>query len=462
MSDAPPPPVAPEPLRPWQGPAIEFALRAPNRRAIFDHPTGAGKTRSALEVAKATGAKRLLVVAPAKARATWIREAAKWLPGVELHPVRYGRERKSLTKAQTAQRDASYAAEARVTSYDLVKQTIDPRPVDFVIIDELHDLRDPLSQQSKAVRAYLRAHPSVPCVGLTATLIPTEVQNVWNPLDTFWPGQFGRATKTGDVSFQFKRTYCAEIESEYATSGYSYSGSAGPEAEARLAKLLEKYVHSVSDREVAPYLPKLNATPLYLDVKRNMTDLAKDWFEVPGTGRPAHQCLVFFNRDAVHAAAEALAKWDPLVLTGETPVEKRDAAIQAIRQQPSSLIIAGSEAIRESIDLSFVSRALIQQWRTTPAQALQLMGRFRRMNGDLDRPTHIEYAVQPGEEGRAELLSERIRAVNGVLGSGQNSETLLEIFAPRPLTEERLEGMCLRMFATARLDREDWEDDDDE
>lgn len=461
MSDAPPVPEPRAPLRPWQQPAIDFVMARADRRAILNHPTGSGKSRTALEVAVALCARRILLVAPARARANWTREFARWTQ-LDAHPIRYGKARKSLTKAQTAQRDASYAADVRVVSYDLVMQALDPNPVDLVIIDEIHDLREPLSQQSKAIRAYLRARPATPCVGLTATLIPTEVQNLWNPLDTFWPGKWGKAAANGGVSFAFKREYCEAVESEYATSGFAFRGSKGPEAEALLRQHLAPYVHSVSDREVAPYLPKLDATPLYLDVKRGMSELASDWFERPGDAQPAHQMLVFFNRDAAWEAAATLMKWDPIVLTGEMPVEERDKRVQAARLQPASLLIATSEAIRESIDLSFMNRVLIQQWRSTPAQALQLMGRFRRMNGDLARPPHIEYVVQPGEEGRAELLSDRIRAANAVLGGGQNADALLEIFAPRPLTEDRLEAMCARMFATANFEKADWEDDEDD
>src|ERR1700753_877603 len=104
-------------LRPYQTEAVEFVLARPDRRAILAHSTSAGKTLTAIEFAKKIGAKRILVVASAMARATWKNEFGKWAPEYEAHTIRFGRARGSLTKAQKAERDAAYAADVRIISY---------------------------------------------------------------------------------------------------------------------------------------------------------------------------------------------------------------------------------------------------------------------------------------------------------------------------------------------------------
>ena len=451
-----------EALRPFQQAAIDKFFARPERRLILAHATSAGKTRTALEIGKLLKAKRILFVCSAMARGTMTREFAKWAPEYTPEPVRYGRARKSLTKAQSVQRDASYLADVRVCSYDLLTQMLEPdaRGFDLIIIDEVHNLREPTSKQSKTAKKFLRAHKGTPVVALTATPIPNEVYNVWNLIDTLWPGLLGRAGKDGGVPWSFKMDYCHATENEYAAGGFSFSGYKSAEALEVLRETLHPYMHIVSDAEVAPYLPALDASPLYLDVRTHGGALAYEWLE-PET-EPVHQVCVFFTHDSAYEfAAQCMRHYpDAYVLTGLVEGTKRDAMVQEARSKDRSLIIATSESIRESIDLSFVRRVLIQEWRTTPAQAIQLMGRFRRSSGDKTRPPKIEYVVQPGDTRRAAVLMERIRAVQGLMGSSQGASTLSEIFSERPMTEERLEAMHERVFASARLDYAEWDDSD--
>ncbi len=121
--------------------------------------------------------------------------------------------------------------------------------------------------------------------------------------------------------------------------------------------------------------------------------------------------------------------------------------------------MATSEAIRESISLSFCKRVLVFEWRTSPAQALQLMGRFARQDADVSQKIHVQYVVRPGEETRAEILVSRIRDINQLFGTGHKNELLGTVFQPRPQTEEYLENMFAAMMSTVR-DTKEWEDED--
>ena len=66
------------PLRPFQGAAVDYALRA--RRTFLSDEPGLGKTIQALATLEAADAYPALVVAPASLRLNWLREAERWLP----------------------------------------------------------------------------------------------------------------------------------------------------------------------------------------------------------------------------------------------------------------------------------------------------------------------------------------------------------------------------------------------
>lgn len=440
--------------RPYQLDAVRWFLARPDRRGIFAHATSAGKTLEAIDVSRAVGASRILIVAPAVARPVWVREFQKWGAG-EAHPIIYGRSRATgLSKAKVAARDAAYSANIQVVSYKLLKEMdVDAR--DLVIFDEIHALRDPLSQQSRLAKAYLRKHNRVPVLGLSATLIPTEVKQLWNPLDSFWPGQWGKPAANGGISWDFQGRYCGREENEY---GVQYRGAKDEAALAALAGKLAPFVHRVTDKDVAPYLPPLHAEPLYVDEKRTEVDIAAEWYEGVRAESAEAVCIIAYTRETTWAIAGKLDA--EYVVTGAETPEKRQAIIDAARLV-GGLLVATSESVRESISLSFCKRALVLQWRTSPAQAIQLMGRFPRQDADITRPCLIQYVVLPGDESRAEVLHERIAAIQALMKADRKGEQLQEIFAPRPLTEERLEGMFAQMMGTTRLDAE-WNEGGDE
>ena len=443
--------------RPYQIDAVRWFLARPDRRGIFAHATSAGKTLEAIDVSQALGASRILIVAPAVARPVWVREFQKWGAG-EARPIIYGRGRTSgLSKAKTASRDAAYAANIQVVSYKLLKE-MDADARDLVIFDEIHALRDPVSQQSRIAKAYLRRHSGIPVLGLSATLIPTEVKQLWNPLDTFWPHQWGRAQANGGISWDFQGRYCGREENEY---GVQYRGAKDEAALAALAARLAPYIHRVTDRDVGPYLPPLHAEPLYVDEKRTDVDIAAEWYESAAADDAGVLAVIAYTRETAWAIA---AKLDTeYVVTGEMSPEKRQSVLDAARALSApAVLVCTSEAVRESVSLSFCKRALVLQWRTSPAQAIQLMGRFPRQDAESNRPCFIQYVVLPGDESRAEVLHERIAAIQVLMKADRKGEQLQEIFAPRPLTEERLEDMFAQMMGTMRLDAEWNEGGDDE
>ncbi len=425
-------------LRPYQEAFLKQYAHRPDRRLLMLWATSAGKTLGAIAAAKQLGARRILAIAPAVGRGTWLAEFAKWAPEHAARSIRLGRTRASgVTKKEAAYRAEAYAADVQVISYGLLSH-LDTQRYDLIVLDEFHALRAPLSKQSKEVRRIFSANLGTPALALSATGIPTDPKQLWNPLNTFWPNQWGPPQPTGEVSWKFQAMFCEKFQNEHGTM---YKGAKSPEALELLARRLDPFVHRVSDREVAAFLPPLHAEALHLDQSLPPLAVATDWLET--LDESARPILVTFKRETAYELAEKLGA---RVITGEITPEARVRMLA----EPG-LIVATSESIRESISLSVYTHALIFQWRTSPASAIQLLGRFARQDSaDLSRPTYVQYVCFPDDSSRASVLQERVAAVNVVLQKDGKAERLQEIFRPEELTEERVEAMFLSMLGSMR------------
>lgn len=441
-------------LYPHQRAFVEWFLRQQANAGLFVAPTSAGKTFASLALAAAMDAKKVLVVAGAMARPTWSMEAKKWYSNLwEPRPVIYGRARKSLTKKQTAQRDASYAASFQVVSFDLADQ-VDQTGWDLVIVDEVHNLRTPMSQQSRTVRALVKGASAA--VGLTATLIPTEVKNLWNPIDTFFPGWYGKPSKTGDISWRFLEAFCLRNESEY---GVSYSGVQKDQIP-RLKELLLPYVFRVTEADFAHLLPPVNADILWLDENLKDEKIVSNWL-AEQSEEVTHSALVAYHHEtaAKLAAAAEKAGLPVFCITGLQSPETRQTIISTCAAAPRAILVATSECIRESVDLSFVDSVLIFEWRTSPQAAIQLSGRFGRINRKKVLPTNIRYVAKPGADRQAQILKSRIDAANALLKADTKSELVSQIFSERVYSEEQFEKMCEQMFSMTAFSLQETDDE---
>ncbi len=442
-------------LRPYQAEGVVRFTEAAGRRLILNYGTAAGKTLTAIACTQAVNAKRVLVVCPAKARPTWLREFKKWA-NIDAAAILYGRTRK-LSKPQAAKRDASYAADVQVVSYDLLHNlSVDAH--DVVLLDEMHAVGQPLSKQSKVMRAYFKANPNVAALGLTATLIPTEVRQVWHPIDLFWPGFYGQPQKTGAESWKFLDRFTNRIVSEYGTA---HKG-ARLENLTELRALLSDKVHSVMEKDYARFLPPLNAEVWYLDEALGPVEVAQSWMESmpPET---THAAVICYKRDTAQALYTNLeTDREVYLVDGSMVPEKRQAVLDQVRSRPRALLIATSESVKEAVSLSFAKQALILEWRTSPGVAEQLLGRFPRPDSQDLAPTYVQYAAMPGDESRAEQLTERIAAVREVMATGQKSEVLERIFQPRAETEDSIEQDWLEMLRGRRTDPAEWKESEDD
>ena len=448
------------PLRPYQAAAVDAFLARPDKRLILAHSVGAGKTLTAIACGEAIKAQHILVVAPALARFVWVQEFAKWGKRVA-HGIRYGRRNKHLSRAHAQMQHDAFHADIQVVSYKLLSE-IRATKRDLVIFDEVHALRNPLSQQSRMAKAYMRAFPDTPCLALSATPMPTEIYNIWNVIDTLFPNALGPPTSTGAVSFAFREFYMQKEITEYGTRYFGAKEETLP----RLKKSLDKFMHRATEADFAQYLPPLVAKTLYVDDDmRKALNIVQYWTsELVASGRE-HLAFVCFLRKSALDAYNLLThftwmdQYEIVLITGDTPPDERAKMLAKARRQPKCMIIATCESIRESISLSFVKDVLISEWRSSPAQATQLLGRFARADSLNQGVTHVTYVVNPEEQERAVLLQERLEAISRLLTADSKGETLQAVFSPEPMTEERMDSLFEKSFKTFKpAALQSWED----
>jgi hypothetical protein len=128
------------PLRPFQGAAVDYALRA--RRTFLSDEPGLGKTIQALATLEAAGAYPALIVAPASLRINWLREAQRWLP----HRTRSG----------LAGGDAVGNTDISVASYEITYTLVagaTAAPPRALVLDESHFCKNPTARRTQAVTA---------------------------------------------------------------------------------------------------------------------------------------------------------------------------------------------------------------------------------------------------------------------------------------------------------------------
>ncbi len=458
-------------LYPAQQEGVRRVLEASGRRYILAYGTGCGKTATALSAIdqflerEARGNPRVLVVCPAMVRRHWAREAGRWL-GVMAHPVEYGRERR-LSKTAAAHRDRAYRARWQVVSYDLLGQL--PREgYDAIVLDELHHLAHWQSRQSGLARALVGGNPDALVVGLTATLIPTEVKQLWHPLALmFGTKAWGRLPRVGDCSWDFAKTYCRIETTPYGKRVHGARDDAMPELQRRLAEVS----HRVVREDICADMPPLNVQ--MLDIAG--TSLSHDVAGPGAVGKAAVQwvgelpsdithavVLTYHRKLAQHIAAELGAR-EPgsvLYIDGTLSTAQRSVVLRHAEARERCILVATSESIREGVRLMWAQKVLMAEWRQSPVMVIQVLGRFQSV-GDTRRP-QVDVLTDESLYGAANTLIERTTAINAVLRAGKVENVVESVFRARDLTDERLTELTATMFATHRPRDVAWQEDNDD
>lgn len=444
-------------LREYQEAGIkQFGELPKPARFFFAWDMGAGKTLGAISVAKAYLRTKCLIVCPAIVREVWAREVAKHWPEVSVGVITASRQRQYLTAKKRAELDLALAADVQIVSYDLVGQ-MTQLEWSMIIVDEFHNLRNPGSKQSKAIRTIFRRNPEAWALGLSGTPIPNEAKQLWNPVDTFFPGMWGKPNRLDTEPFTFVHRYCIKETNEY---GIRFHGLKDERRE-ELARKFGTISSRIVQADFAKYLPPLFVEALPVQGAIDPVKVAKQWLASLGDDIE-HVGIYTHLRETAGKICDAV---DGTYITGDIDPGQRDFLLQRCREKSRSIVVGTTHALKEGVSLSFQKAALIVEWTTEVSQVVQFIGRFARQDSESIAPTRVQFVVGPNDTSRAEVLAERIEAIQSVVKSSRADSAAAGVFQAREMSDEDFQAELSRLIQTQDKRAKLWsagEDDDDD
>lgn len=429
----------PRELHAYQKATIEAAFSAPGRRWLINYSTGLGKSATAIRFASRIAARRILVFTPAVVRAQWVDEFASW--GMGLPPamaITYGKTREKLTKAQLEQKAASYAADIQIVSYSLVEH-VDTTGWDLVIFDECHRLKNPASKQSKLVRQLLQSNPTAAVLGLTATLFPDSITDIWNQLDLLWPARFGSASAAVKYpSWKFCNRYSLDVGNEYGAKWSGINQAHKEELRLRLAAVSSRVTKHEVAHLLPPFLVSLNKIPSSagfnsvedwaLRQGKEKLPFVKEWLD-DALEESSHVCILTHLRKSADDIAEMCAEFKDIsifCITGEMEPSKRNEVLKCAAREPKAVIVATMHSVGIGINLGFCPRVLFAELYWRPETVIQALGRFDGFRAKEPVTATILCLQGTVDEAMASKVLDKIEAYSQALKASTSEEKLLE------------------------------------
>jgi SNF2 family DNA or RNA helicase len=196
-------------LYPYQ--RVDVSFLSANRRALLAQPPGLGKSPVTIRTLQVLAKQGLdpfpaLVVCPNSLKYTvWAREFERWAPEVTVQVVdgSAAKRRKQLSEPADVfvlnweglklhSRLSGYGTIA-LSEKDKEEKELNKLDIRTVICDEMHKLKDPRAQQSRA--AWHLAHQAEYCFGLTGTPVGNNVGDLWSIMHAIERDWFPRRTK---------------------------------------------------------------------------------------------------------------------------------------------------------------------------------------------------------------------------------------------------------------------------
>jgi SWI/SNF-related matrix-associated actin-dependent regulator 1 of chromatin subfamily A len=456
---------------PYQRAGIAYSLN--HQSVLLADDMGLGKTIQALGVINADPSVRnVLVIAPSVCLRNWEREARKWLTRPFQIRVITGRE---LPDAADQMVVVNYDKLIGTRGAALVENLLS-RSWDVLICDEAHVLKNGKAQRTKIVLGHKPKgedavqgliHRATRRLILTGTPILNRPVEAYGLLNSLCPGQFG-------TFFGYAKRYCAAQHNGF---GWDFSGAsnldelqekmralcmvrrlkkdvlkelpdrvrqlvvlpsegcekairaereAWAKQEGRLADLRDEIDLAHASGDDASYkaavaaLQKAHAVAFSeISRVRHETALAK----VPAVIEHVRNALestdkliVFaHHHDVEDLLMEAFGDMAVLV-TGETPFEKKDQNVQKFQGDPACRVfVGGIKAAGVAITLTAASTVIFAEQDWTPSGMDQAESRAHRMGQR--ESVLIQYLVLDGslDARMAELLVEKATVIDAAL-----------------------------------------------
>lgn len=385
-------------LKPWQ--AYGAVWLSERRHALLADEMRVGKTLTALTAAQLIGAKRILILCPAFARANWAAEVYRLWPDHPAYVVR--------TKAHLVSLSAGSYPAVYITSYGLIPKT-EAAPWDLVIADESHFLRScPATRTRLVLGKGGLVHRAQYFWALSGTPAVNHYAELWTIAHVF-----------GVYSGSYER-FCKEFcHMRLVRREWVPCGSKNAEAlKALLAPVMLRrrftevapeqapieygeYVLDVGqdflmpDRERAA-LSRALATPDPATALASITESVSTLRRLLGLSKVSAtvdllsyeldnsltKIVVFaIHREVVAHLALELKKYNPAVVNGSVSAGDRDAALLRFQTDPECRVFIGNiTSAGTAIDLSVASDVLFVEASWVPGENQQAAMRLQNMN----------------------------------------------------------------------------------
>ncbi len=443
-------------------------------RWIEGSEMGLGKAVIAMLCEQLRGSKTGIVVDTAGHRADWFNERrrrkdliddefGRWWPG---HP--------EIDAIETRFDARNSKAAIKVVSYNLLPDLVRafetggdgeiplvsdgnykpstaieyPKQPDFVWFDEAHMLQNPDVVWSIAARKLIHEiAPKAHVLAMTGTLVPDNVMTVLNVIDTIWPGRMG-------TKYDFGKVYSEVHTNDFGKSEY---WGVNPENVPNFRRRLEWMSLRTVKSEVAHMLPPFDVRPRWIDDGSRDSRVAevKFWAEECFGNGAHHVTAVCHLRATADAMVDALSGLgiEVVKLTGALTPTQRAAEIRRAKDLQKCIIVATLHAITTGVNLSFSPEVCFAEIYPRVVDMVQVLGRFHRMTST--EPTNIKVLAALGGDPIAELLMNKLRAVNQIMKPGVAEGQLdnaLEELRSGGLTQDAIDALLQGNAGTASFD----------
>ena len=381
-----------------QSAAVAFALE--RRGTLLHMGMGTGKTRVALEVGRRTASKVTLVLCPKSVIPNWIDQLMEFCPEVEGLPLTQGTAKDKATriKASLAQASVHGRPLMIVINYESahrepLKRYLKTIPVDLLILDESHKIKNPRGVASRWVQSVARR-----CgrrLALTGTPMPHSPLDIFAQLRAVDDEVFGRSF----VTFRERYARMGGFQGKEVT-GYQNL----PELRSKMASVTFQADRGVLElpsakTQVIRVTPCDKARRLMRDLHRDfvaqvedgeitaanalvrllrLQQLTSGWVTVETPDGPQLTQVDQSKEDALVDLLESLPKDEPVVVFGRFSSDLLSVHSAAARTGRRSLELSGS-------------RNQLDEWKRAHAPILAVQIQSGGTGIDLTRAAYSVY-----------------------------------------------------------------------
>lgn len=367
-------------LYPYQGEVLPYIADGQPTYLGFD--PGLGKSRTAIEGAKARGVKSLLIIAPASGRYVWERECKLWWPGM---PFAIIRTVDDLTKHSHSEGWRGI----RLITYGLLSQKNSPfaaavsvgKAWDMTVLDEAAYLKNSGANRTRAVLGKM-----LPKLGYVLPMSGTPAPNHAGELYTILKALYPQALKVGVIprnmlEFEFQDAFCRVTQRTFGRGGPPIRVIEGSKNLPELRRRMDGFMRRVKKEDVMKDLPPIRWDVIPVQATQDLSalpaipggltdDEVLRWLATGGehvmrirhmigaskvpaaveyiddflTNAFENQKVLVFahHKDVIAALSSGLGNYKPAVITGETSPERRKQNIDMFLTDSACRVFVGN------------------------------------------------------------------------------------------------------------------------